>query len=447
VSRRSLSGERTRDRATSRSVAGAVTTFALTGLLVVAVVGVVETLALRRAGEERAVDAARTVTQVVARGIVEPNLSPAALNGDPAAIQRLDRIVHDRVLNADLVRMKIWNADGTIVYSDEPRLVGTTYPLGADEQQAIRSGTAEAELSDLSRPENRFERPYDKLLEVYLPIAGPGGDPLLFEAYLRYSAVAASARDFWLSFLPALAIGLLVLWGVQTPLALRLARRLRSGQLEREALLRQAIESSDTERRRIAGDVHDGAVQDLAGISYSLAAAAERTADTTSEETAAVLRGAADGTRKTMRELRTLLVDIYPPNLQTAGLEAALSDLLAPVTAAGADAHLEVQPDLEIAPEREALVFRSAQEVLRNVGEHAHASRVDVRIEGNDGQVVLQVDDDGIGFSEEQARQRREEGHVGLRLLGDLVAAAGGELRVESEPNHGTRVRVEVPRE
>jgi signal transduction histidine kinase len=341
--------------------------------------------------------------------------------------------------------VKIWNAGGTIVYSDEPRLVGTTYPLGADEQQAIRSGTAEAELSDLSRPENRFERPYDKLLEVYLPITGPDGHPLLFEAYLRYSAVAASARDFWLSFLPALALGLLVLWAVQTPLALRLARRLRSGQREREVLLQQAIEASDAERRRIAGDVHDGAVQDLAGISYSLAAAADRTAETTPEETAAALRSAADGTRKTMRELRTLLVDIYPPNLQTAGLEAAISDLLAPVTATGAEAHLDVQPDLRIAPEREALVFRSAQEVLRNVGEHAQASRVDVRVVRNDGRVVLQVDDDGVGFSKEQAKHRREEGHVGLRLLGDLVAAAGGELRVESKPSRGTHVRVEVP--
>jgi signal transduction histidine kinase len=210
-------------------------------------------------------------------------------------------------------------------------------------------------------------------------------------------------------------------------------------------LLQQAIEASDAERRRIAGDVHDGAVQDLAGISYSLAAAADRTAETTPEETAAALRSAADGTRKTMRELRTLLVDIYPPNLQTAGLEAAISDLLAPVTATGAEAHLDVQPDLRIAPEREALVFRSAQEVLRNVGEHAQASRVDVRVVRNDGRVVLQVDDDGVGFSKEQAKHRREEGHVGLRLLGDLVAAAGGELRVESKPSRGTHVRVEVP--
>ena len=98
-------------------------------------------------------------------------------------------------------------------------------------------------------------------------------------------------------------------------------------------------------------------------------------------------------------------------------------------------------------PEREALLFRSAQEALRNVASHAGASEVDVRVARDDGRVLLEVDDDGVGFVPADARTREQQGHVGLRLLTDLVGAAGGEVRVESEPGEGTRVRVEIPAE
>ena len=363
------------------------------------------------------------------------------------SLAQLDRAIQDRVLNDDLVRVKVWAADGRIVYSDEPRLVGKVYPLGAEDRLALENGGVDAEVSDLSRPENRFERPWGKLLEVYLPVQTPSGTPLLFETYYRFSSVAASARHSWLTLAPVLLLGLLLLWAVQTPLALSLARRIQDGQRERVDLLRQAVESSDAERRRIAGDVHDGAVQNLAGISFSLAAAADRTAEATPSEMTSVLRDAAAGTRQTMRELRTLLVEMYPPNLQAAGLEAALTDLLAPVVASGAEAHLSVEPRLDVKPEREALLFRSAQEALRNVATHADATRVDVLLHRDDGRVSLDVIDDGVGFVPGVTRTREQEGHVGLRLLTDLVVTAGGELRVESEPGAGTRVHVEVPAE
>jgi signal transduction histidine kinase len=424
-----------KNAARSSSLTAAVTKFALSGLVVVTIVGVVEAILLTHSVQTQAIDNARNVTEVVAHGVAEPALTNGVMSGDAAALARLDRTIRARVLNQDLVRVKLWTADGRIVYSDEPRLVGATYPLGREDRAAIQSGGVDAEVSDLSRPENRFERQWGKLLEVYLPVQTPGGQRLLFEAYFRFSSVAASARRSWLTFGPVLLLGLLVLWAVQTPLALSLARRVRDGQRERVDLLRQAVEASDAERRRIAGDVHDGAVQNLAGTSFSLAAAADRAGEATSSELASVLRDAAASTRQTMRELRTLLVEIYPPNLQAAGLEAALSDLLAPVVAGGAAAHLDVEPRLGLQPEREALLFRSAQEALRNVASHAEASRVDVRVVRDDGRVLLEVDDDGIGFVPANAHTREQRGHVGLRLL------------VESKPGEGTRVHVEVPAE
>ena len=227
-------------------------------------------------------------------------------------------------------------------YSDEPRLIGSRYPLGDDELATLRGNGVEAGISDLSAPENRYERPRRKLLEVYMPVHTPSGRPLLFETYLRFSDVAASGRKVWLAFLPALFAALLLLWLLQLPIALSLARRLRRAHAEREALLLRALNASDTERRVIAADLHDGVVQDLAGASYALAVAAEKVDGTPANEVARALRTGADATRQSMRQLRSLLVEIYPPNLRDAGLEPALNDLAAKAVARGVAVDVDV---------------------------------------------------------------------------------------------------------
>ena len=113
-----------------------------------------------------------------------------------------------------------------------------------------------ANASDLARPENRSERGFSRLVEVYLGIRATNGQRLLYENYERSSTISASSRRQWLALLPALAGALLVLYLVQVPLAYSLGRRLRARQREREQLLRSAIEASDLERRRIAAELH-----------------------------------------------------------------------------------------------------------------------------------------------------------------------------------------------
>jgi two-component system, NarL family, sensor kinase len=106
------------------STAGAVAKFALAGLAALALVGVAAFLVMRHIGTSQAIDNAKQVTRVVGRGIVEPNLTAGVLAGRPASIARLDRTVRRRVLGGGIVRVKIWTANGRIVYSDEHRLIG-----------------------------------------------------------------------------------------------------------------------------------------------------------------------------------------------------------------------------------------------------------------------------------------------------------------------------------
>src|SRR4051794_30175449 len=280
------------------------------------VVALLATFVLSRAGESESVRDARRLTEVLGRSVVEPNLEDGVVRGTRVQLARFNRLVHERVLRSPVVRVKLWTAAGRIAYSDEPRLIGSRYPLEDDELATLRGNGVEAGISDLSAPENRYERRNRKLLEVYMPMHTPSGRPLLFETYLSFSDVAASGRKVWLAFLPALVVALLMLWLLQLPIALSLARRLRRAHAGREALLLRALNASDIERRTIAADLHDGVVQDLAGASYALAVAAEKVDSTPTNEVAGALRTGANATRQSMRQLRSLLVEIYPANLR-----------------------------------------------------------------------------------------------------------------------------------
>ena len=81
-----------------------------------------------------------------------------------------------------------------MLYSDVPQLIGKKFDLGAEEREILEKGGAEAELSDLSKPENRYERQYGQLLEAHTPIRTPNGTPVLFEIYQQFSAVQVRCR-------------------------------------------------------------------------------------------------------------------------------------------------------------------------------------------------------------------------------------------------------------
>ena len=184
-------------------------------------------------------------------------------------------------------------------------------------------------------------------------------------------------------------------------------------------------------------------VQELAGHSFQMAAALER--DQHDAELREALSSAAGGTRNAIRQLRSMLLEIYPPALRDHGLAAALPDAVAPLVARGVNVTVDVNEELAMPAEIEQLVFRTAQEAIRNAGAHAAACNVSVSVTQAGDSVSLRVADDGRGFDDDDVRVRRAEGHMGLALLGDLVETAGGTLTVTSKPGSGTEVQLEVP--
>ena len=286
------------------------------------------------------------------------------------------------MLDGSLVRVKIWTRDGNILYSDEPRL----------NRRALRARRGRAPLDRLrasSRPRSATSpsrrtatsAPTASCSRSTCRSARRRGKPLLFEAYYRYSLVAAQRQPAVAQLRPDLA---------------RRARRCSSscrsrsrgrsrggcacGCASAELLLRRALEASDVERRQIASDLHDGAVQDLAGVAYSLSATARRDGrarlparhqgvedcrrSRSGAASAPCARSSSTSTRPTSTRSPSTP---RSPTSSRARLNGACTSTL----------DIDLHDPLPDSVAR--LLYRSAQEGLRNAFDHADAGTVTVR--------------------------------------------------------------------
>lgn len=419
-----------------RSVWREVLQFAVPGFVALTLLAVASFVIAQRVAAEEALRGATAMAEVIARSAIEPLLEASDLQRS-VRLSELDALVTQRLLVDPVVAVRLWATDGTVVYASDPRLIGQRFELGADALAILAAGGVEAEVSDLAKPENQYQREFGELVEVYLPVSDGKETTYLLEIYTRQSAINEAAQRIMGAFMPVLVGSLVVLTGILIGLAWRMARRLRADSAHRERLLHRALDSSETERRRIAADLHDGVVQDLAGVTYALTALSDQTPDPALSDR---LSRTATTTRGAVRSLRSLLVDIYPASLGEAGLAAALTDLVSALPD-GVDATLSVPTELTLTDDAQAALYRAARESLQNVAKHASASKVSVTVvQRADGGARLTVRDDGVGFDPAAV----PSGHLGVALLRDLATSVSGEFRIDSVLGSGTTVTFEV---
>jgi two-component system, NarL family, sensor kinase len=427
---------------------------AAAALVVAATVGAAGWAVGRHIAEQQAVHDVAELTDVLAADVIQPNLTESMLTNSAVARRRLDPLIRPRLVDGGLVRVKLWSPSGRILYSDEPRLIGASFALEPDAEEAMADARVSAGVSDLGRPENSYERNEGKLLEVYRPVWTPAGKPLLFEAYFRYDLVSQRSQQLWRGFGGVMLSSLAALVLLLLPLAWTLLAAVRRGRLQRARLTRRALDASLEERRRIAAGLHDGVVQDLVAASFTVAAKADRAAQQGDTALTADLDAVATTVREGLAGLRALLVDIYPARLQDSGLAVALHDLAR--TSAGAavvtDIDAEVADSLD--PASQEAAYRVAQEALRNASKHASAHRVSITLRASAAATArLEIDDDGRGFRPaiddrgERAPSGTDAGsHFGLRLMTDAARRVGAHLAIRGAPGRGTTVRMELSR-
>jgi signal transduction histidine kinase len=196
------------------------------------------------------------------------------------------------------------------------------------------------------------------------------------------------------------------------------------------------------ERNRLARDLHDAVVQRLFGVVLTAEAAAT-VLDRDPAAARAQVAKVQELAREAIDELRAVVFELRPPELEREGLVPALRkhvEVLRRVHAQ--ELQFRVSGDHRARPALDAEVFRIAQEALNNALAHGHAEHIDVSVEARNGRLRVVVADDGVGFNPESAALRSRR--LGLTSMEERARALGAGLKIRSRPGKGTRIVLEV---
>ena len=215
--------------------------------------------------------------------------------------------------------------------------------------------------------------------------------------------------------------------------------------LKLQALTRRLVEIEETERHRIAGELHDRVGQNLSALSINLDIALGLLPKGNVEvkmrlaDSLALVEG-------TLQSIESLMADLRPPLLDEYGLGAALDWYAKAFTQrTGIRVALEDAEELSrgLRPEAAIALFRISQEALNNVAKHAAAGSVRIVIERRGAEIVLTIADDGRGFDPQERLSHSKR--WGMTTMQERAAAVGGRVAVESAPGGGTVIRAIVP--
>jgi signal transduction histidine kinase len=215
----------------------------------------------------------------------------------------------------------------------------------------------------------------------------------------------------------------------------RLTAEVQDQLAEVRASRARIVDATDAERRRIERNIHDGAQQRLVALSLALGRARSQAGNATNPELETTLAEASDEVRSALAELRELARGIHPSVLTQAGLEPAIRSL---VDRAVVPTELRVDLPSRLPDAVEAAAYFVVSEALTNAGKHARAGSACVALAVVDGDLVVEVSDDGCGGADPGRGS-------GLRGLGDRVEAIGGRLDATSPAGGGTIIRATLP--
>jgi signal transduction histidine kinase len=213
--------------------------------------------------------------------------------------------------------------------------------------------------------------------------------------------------------------------------------------IENASLHQQAEEAAILEEReRLARDLHDSVTQSLYSITLLAEGWKRLERAGQLEESEDPLGELGEIAQQALKEMRLLVHELRPPDLEDVGLLGALRLRLGAVEKrAGVDARLVAGDVLDLPPQLEDCLYRIAIEALNNSLKHAAATEVVVSLQAAGDDVTLEIRDNGCGFD---AGRMDEHGGVGLNSMRERAETRGGRLTIESAPGQGTKVQVRI---
>jgi signal transduction histidine kinase len=407
---------------------------AVIGVVLAFVVTLILGFSITRAARGHLLDARAEMVSA----IVE-DLPPFRNDGDFTQYAAFDAAVRVNLLGGDTVRVKVWNPDGTIVYSDAAELVGERFEL-PDQAATAFGGNKETHVSDLSDPAHAFDRGHGQLIEFYVPLSLPdGGNAVVVEVEQDASglnrALSLITRNVWVS----IAIGLVAIGLVMAVVIAARGRELNQRRRQAEDLLESSFAAQENERRRVVSALHDDIGQPMYRLLYGIEGS--RAKLDPDDPIAIELSNLSDVVRQMDGTLRNELRLLHFELAADAGLATALEEL---VDLTNAESDLDVELSIELGYEPAAVdrteIYRAAREAITNVRKHADASHVSISLYGGEDRLVIDVVDDGRG------PEHANDPGLGLTTTRQRFLALDGDVTLGAVDTGGSRFRAWLPR-
>lgn len=392
-------------------------------------------------------DEARSLAEDVADSIASDFATPSVLSslvaGDASDLAEFRNSLSDRMADGSLLAFMLRTPDGRVVFSDDPAAPQTMRLTGA-ERALIGTGDTNFETASANPSGSSGATAEPERYIISRTVMSRGGTELLLTLGLPKSALDERAAKSSAKHLPLAlgAAGLLAL--LLLPIVYWQAKRMERTAGESRRLLRNAIDVAANERSRVARDLHDDVIPDLAGVAYGLSALPSLAPQGLSPAMSQIISHSADVLRNDVAMLRGMLVELHPAALAEGEIGTWLAALARTVPLPGVDVRTDIDPDMTVSKRTAEALHRVTREALRNIAKHAGAEVVTVRAHPIDDAVELVIEDDGAGFDTNNSTRN---GHLGLSLIRDTVNDVGGSLAIESSPGQGTTLRATIRRE
>jgi len=421
--------------------------------------------------ETSAVNRAAAISAVYVESILAAQLHgwPNVGTLDSESHAALDHLFVEGPLSRKVVRFKLWDADGRIVYSSDHTQLGHRFPVKGRLAAAF-TGTLQARVSDLDEADNQPEQVrWQRLLEVYVParVGSQGKTLSVAEFYLSVENLdrdihAAQLRSWMLVAVAALAIYLLLFSLVRrADDTIHDQQRDLRHQLQQ---LRTALDENDRMREqlrgagvstttlneefliRIAADLHDGPAQTIAFalMRFDEFAAACRGDESSPDDAAQDLRSIHGALQSSLRDVRKISSGLAIPGIAGLSLAGTAQRAVRDFEhMSGQTVQIEIDEVLDKAPLAVKItVYRLLQESLTNSWRHAPGGAPRVRVQQADGQVLVTITDQGAGFDPLAAAVA---GRLGLAFMRERVRLLGGIFEIDSASGRGTCIRARLP--
>lgn len=222
---------------------------------------------------------------------------------------------------------------------------------------------------------------------------------------------------------------------------------LKKQQLQVQQILTQAVLAQEEERQRISIDLHDSVAQWLAGASYHVQTVDALLSRNSSDQIRGELATVENTIVRSLKELRRVVIGLRPPALDELGLDHALRQSLEDLKSDGVICKFsEVGTQSRLSSSVEIAVYRLVQEALTNIRKHARATKVSLRLQFRDDELLVEIRDNGKGFDLSQTLESAiSVGHMGLLGMKHRAEMLGGDIKIRTGEGSGTTLTLNLP--